>query len=639
MSLAHLDRPFDYLVPARFADDCVPGCRVRVRFAGALADGYVLERVERSEHEGRLAFLDRVVSAEPVLSPEVAAVARAVADRYAGSLADVLRLAVPPRHAKVEAEPPAGAARPEEVGESPAAESWRRYVAGAAFLRGLAEGRAVRAVWDALPGEDWPAAIAAAAVSTAGGGRGVLVVVPDHRDLDRVDAAMVATLGTGRHVVLTAELGPAERYRRWLAVRRGTVRVAVGTRAAMFAPVHDLGLVVCWDDGDDLHAEPRAPYPHVREVLCTRAHLQGASALIGGFARTAEATLLVRTGWAQVVAGARAEVRERMPAVRAAGDDAELARDPGARSARLPHLAWRTAHEALEHGPVLVQTPRRGYVPALACARCRTGARCPHCAGPLAADREGGRPACRWCGRPVTRWACGSCGGTGLRAVVVGAARTAEELGRAFPGVTVRVSGGDSGVLAEVSATPQLVVATPGAEPVAAQGYAAALLLDGWALLGRADLRAGEETLRRWANACALVRSGGSGGRVVVLAESTLRPVQSLMRWDTAGFADRELAEREEMRFPPAVRAAVVSGDPSAVDELLRIEGMPAVVDVLGPVPVPARDGADHVRAVVRVPRAEGAALARALHAGLAVRSAAKKPGTARVQVDPQELL
>jgi primosomal protein N' (replication factor Y) len=98
------------------------------------------------------------------------------------------------------------------------------------------------------------------------------------------------------------------------------------------------------------------------------------------------------------------------------------------------------------------------------------------------------------------------CGERRLRAVVVGAVRTAEELGRAFPGVPVRTSGGGQ-ALAAVDAGAVLVIATPGAEPVAAGGYGAALLLDGWALLSRPDLRAAEETLRRWMNAVALVRA------------------------------------------------------------------------------------------------------------------------------------
>src|ERR1700723_1116510 len=106
LPLAHLDRPFDYLVPERLAALARPGVRVRVRFAGQLTDGYVLDRVDSSEHQGRLSYLERVVSAEQVLTPEIAGLARAVADRYAGTLADVLRLAIPQRHAATETAKP-----------------------------------------------------------------------------------------------------------------------------------------------------------------------------------------------------------------------------------------------------------------------------------------------------------------------------------------------------------------------------------------------------------------------------------------------------------------------------------------------------------------------------------------------------
>src|SRR6202012_1920847 len=105
---------FDYLVPERLADQARPGVRVRVRFAGQLTDGFLIERAEASEHPGSLRYLDRVVSPERVLTPEIAGLARAVADRYAGTLADVLRLAVPQRHAATEA------ARPEAAGSEAA---------------------------------------------------------------------------------------------------------------------------------------------------------------------------------------------------------------------------------------------------------------------------------------------------------------------------------------------------------------------------------------------------------------------------------------------------------------------------------------------------------------------------------------
>ncbi|KAA9379860.1 primosomal protein N' [Microbispora cellulosiformans] len=727
--LPHLDRPFDYLVPAAMDAEAVPGCRVRVRFAGQLADGYLLERLAESEHEGRLSFLERVVSPEPVLTPEIARLARAVADRYAGTLPDVLRLAIPPRHARVEAEARApvrradlpadlpadtGAAAPAEGDEAgrvttgPAsvreedtaagtadatpvsayAGPWEAYPSGVSFLEALAEGRAPRAVWTALPGTDaggpaWPHAIAAAARATLDGGRGVVVVVPDGKDV----ALVAEALGDTPHVAITADLGPAERYRRWLKALRGEAGIAVGNRPAAFAPVARLGLAVIWDDGDDLHAERHAPYPHAREVLGLRAHQAGAGLLVGGYTRTAEATALVETGWAGPLVPDRAAVRARAPRVRPAGDDAELARDQAARAARLPSVAWRALREGLEHGPVLVQVPRRGYLPALACRHCRAPARCsgappvrlttepshtgpshtgppntgrsyagqpntgsshtgqpyaepsdgeqsytgPVCSGPLALRGGHAMPYCRWCGRIAGDWRCPSCGGNGVRAVIVGARRTAEELGRAFPSVAVRTSGRD-GVLARVSGAPALVVATPGAEPVPDGGYAAAVLLDGWALLGRPDLRAAEETLRRWANAAALLRPAGE---LVVMADAAVPAVQALLRWDPVTFAERELDDRAELGFPPAVRMATLTGPAAAVRETLADAGLPPGAQVLGPVPV---DGGQE-RAMVRVPRHLGSALARALKGASGVRSARKAPDVVRVNIDPLDLI
>ena len=674
ISLAHLDRPFDYLVPASMDETAVPGCRVRVRFAGQLVDGYLLDRVQTSEHQGRLARLERVISPEPVLTPEIFALARSVADRYAGTLADVLRLAIPPRHATAEREaplaPPSDSAAPPSATPPPRPPrpgpgSWARYPAGEAFLAALAGGRPVRAAWSALPGPGWPAEIAIAAATTAAAGRGVVIVVPDARDLARVDAALTAlNEGAPGHVCLTADLGPAERYRRWLAVLRGAVRIVAGTRAAMFAPVCQLGLVVLWDDGDDLHAEPRAPYPNAREVLALRAHQCGAAALIGGFARTAELTQLVAAGWAKPLVGRPDVLRQVAPRVRAAPDEAELARDAAAMTARLPSLALRTARTALAGdrrgstalagdprgsaalavGPVLVQVPRRGYLAAIACARCRAQARCAVCGGPLRVGGSNEVPGCRWCGALAADWACARCGSDRLRALVTGAARTAEELGRAFPDVPVRISGGQH-VLAEVPAEPALVIATPGAEPVAADGYAAALLLDGWALLGRPSLRAAEETLRRWLNAAALVRPTGA---VVVLAEASLPAVQALVRWDPVGFAERELAERAELGFPPAVRMAAVTGPSTAVAEFVGSAALPDRAEILGPIPAeisgPAGpngaepDAEPAERALIRIPRTDGLALARALHAAQAARSARKDGAPVRVQLDPAEV-
>jgi primosomal protein N' (replication factor Y) (superfamily II helicase) len=657
--LVHLDRPFDYLVPASLDEAAVPGCRVRVRFAGRLVDGFLLDRVASSEHSGTLAFLEKVISPEPVLAPQVARLARAVADRYAGTLADVLRLAIPPRHARAEAADAIATPAPAlaSIDDTP----WRRYSGGAAFLAALGaphvrkdalltpgaqqgvlpdSGTTPRAVLTVLPGEDWAARLAEALAVTVQSGGGALAVVPDARDLARLETAVAALLGDDSYVSLHNRLGPAERYRRFLRASRGQVRAVIGTRAVAFAPVPDLRLVAIWDDGDDLHAEPRAPYPHALQVLLLRAQLTGAATLVAATARTAEAQLLVETRWAVELVATRDVVRGHAPAVAPSGDDVDRSRDAAAATARLPSLAWRTARDALAAGaPVLVQVPRRGYVPSVSCVECHAPARCARCAGPLELRSSHAVAACRWCGRPAADFACSHCGGRRLRASIVGAARTAEELGRAFPGVSVRTSGRDA-VLSTVDDAPALVVATPGAEPVADDGYGAVLLLDTWALLTRADLRAAEETLRRWLAAATLARPASRGGRVVVVAEGALAPVQALLRWDPAGFAARELAERRELGFPPAARMASVTGPAAAVAELLELAELPDGAVTLGPVPVGGADEEQlQERVLIRVAqRSAGGALASALHAAAGVRSARKAEGSARIQVDPREL-
>lgn len=612
-----------------------PGVRARVRFAGQLVDAIVLERKAETDHGGRLSYLERVLGSEPVLSEEIAGLCRAVADRWAGSMADVVRLAVPPRHAATEKLP---RLTPVSPVAAPRVDALSRYTDGRQVLASFSDG-APRLSWTLLPG-DWAAEIAAATQAVASQNRGIVIIAPDATDVRRIDAALTAAFGDNHHVVLTADAGPAERYRRFLAIRRGDRRIVVGTRAAIWAPVEDLGLIVVWDDGDDLHAEPRAPYPNARDVAVLRAHRAGTALILAGHAVTAEAQLLVASGWARTLDPAGEAKARDVPLIRATGDDGALADDAAARAARLPSLAWKAARDGLQDGPVLIQVPRRGYQPGLACGRCRAPAHCAHCGGPLARPAAERPPACRWCGVAAAAWTCPACGNDALRAVVVGVRRTAEELGRAFPGVPVRTSGGGV-VLDEVDDRPALVLATPGAEPRAAGGYAAAVLLDGWMLLSRPDLRAGEEAVRRWLAAAALVRGKAAAGRVVVVAPGELRPVQALVRWAPRWYAEHELHERGALHLPPAGRMAALTGSAVAVADLLETLELPSGAEVLGPVPVvgrmpgrpdPAEPGE---RMLVRVPRSLGSELAAALKVAQAGRSARKALGTVRVELDP----
>ncbi|MDN5789679.1 MAG: primosome assembly protein PriA [Micrococcales bacterium] len=674
--LAHLDRIFEYEVPPELDDDAVPGARVRVRFSGRDLEGFIVERRAQAEHTGRLAALRRVVSPEPVLTPELLTLCRAVADRYAGTLSDVLRLAIPKRHAAAERalalSPPIG---PETDASGPRGEvgPWAAYPAGPAWLRRVAAGEGPAAAWTALPGQDpardWPRALAMAVATALAGGRGAIVVVPDHRDLDRLDAAMSEVLGPRGHVRLTADQGPQARYTAWLKALRGHVQVVIGTRAAAFAPVRDLGLVAWWDDGDDLLAEPRAPYHHTGVVLGIRAAQSGAALVAGGFTRSLRIQVEVESGTCVPVVAESAVVRAAAPRVSLAGEGSDEERDGAAARAHIPSRAWRVAKEALHEGPVLVQVPRRGYRPALRCRECRAPVRCPRCQGPMATAAAGAQPCCRWCGLAMAPggFECSHCGSGRLRSAVTGARRTAEEIGRAFPGVPVHTSG--SGVvLATVPAEPALVIATPGAEPLAVGGYSAVLLLDAWASLDLPVLDAPLESLRRWAAAAALARPGHPAVLCGAPEGVTLPAIEALVRWDPEWLAAKELDERRELGLPPAVRMAQLIGTRRGVEDALAgLDLSHGGAQVLGPMPLrtssrptsrPTRSTgpmeseastgpvrgraashpvpADH-HALVRIEAAGTAELTRALQALKAIRSARKEAEVVSVRVDPVE--
>ena len=636
-TVPHLDRPFDYAVPAALADSARVGSRVRVRFAGRLADGIVVGRTDATDREGELRALERVVGIEPVLTPDTLALVREVAARYAGTFSDVVRAAVPPRHARAEAV----AVTPCGWTSAPAdADRWRAYDAGPALLRRLAAGSPTRAVWSSAPATSWVAEAGALVRSVlAQPTGGVIVVVPDARDVARMVAELADAVAAGALATLTADQGPERRYREFVRILRGGVRVVVGTRGAVFAPLADTRLVVLWDDGDDSLVDPKAPYWDARGVAALRSHLSGCALVVGAPARSVVTEQWCRTGWARSVRASRASVAASGPVVRALSSE-DAARDPAAAAARIPHQAWVAARDALRTGAVLVQVARRGYLPVVACQRCRTVAHC-GCGGPLRLAGPTAVPECTWCGALAGDWSCPECGGRRLRAVSVGAERTVEEIGRAFPGVPVL--GSHAGhMVEEVPDEPRIVVATPGAEPACAGGYRAVLVLDALAQLQRPALDATEEAARRW---FAAARLAAPRAVVVVTAPHALAPVQALVRWDAPWLAARELAERESAGLPPATRMAALVGAAADIVEVGAALSVPH--RVLGPVPDPVRGDEERYRGLVVVDREQGAELARQLRAITATRSAhAGRSGTARgsgagvvhVRLDPRDL-
>ncbi len=655
LGLPQLDRLFDYRVDAKQDSAAQPGVRVKIPFAGRTVDGIIRQRVAQPEFPGDISWLGKVVSPVPVVPPQLFRLIDALAIRYAGTRSDILRSAVPTRVADAESTDRTTSWEKLGTAQEPDLSGWSAYHHGQSFVDSLLAGGHPRAAWQIAPGDQWAEVLAGLAVKIALQGRGALLVLPDQRDVDTLRAMLEQMVSARQITSLTATMGRRARYSAYLSILSGQARIVIGTRSAAFAPVRNLALVAVYSDGDDNLVDRRAPYTHVREILTTRAAQEHCALLIAGHSRTSETQMLVESGWMHDLVADQPTIRARMPWIHTV-TDFDLTRHGFADLQRVPSIAFDALRQALDQDkPALIQVPRTGYAPSLACGQCRTPARCRGCNGPLeipvSPNGRAGIPTCRWCGRPEPHFRCQNCGSGSLRSTVIGAHRTLEEFGKAFPSISVTRSS-DKDVIPSIPPGKRLVIATPGAEPVVMDTktgkrylYGAAVFLDSWLLLGRQDLRVTERTLATWAHAATLVEPQRLGGEVVVVADPSLPPVQYLLRWDMIGAARSELEGRRQVGFPPAVRMAAIDGPSSAVELFQSLLELPQGAEVLGPVPLPpgvTLPGEYDVhtygavqRILIRCPAQLWSQLGSALKSALAAKLVRKNTLPLRVVVDP----
>lgn len=634
--LPQLDQLFDYAIPDELVPEVVPGLRVSVplRTGGRLAQGWVIEVGDHSEYGGNLSELSGVISAVPQLDRSVWELARRVADRAAGNASDVLRLAIPPRHVRAERAYLAAARDRLPSRDVPSGTTVTGYAAGrleAAVAAGeriaLAARPGVAPTADGVWVGRWAQTLAELAAITLANGKSTIVAVPDYRDLEQLQAALRDLVPESMVTRVDAGQPGAQRYRSFLETFHPVPRVIIGNRSAVYAPTHHLGLIVIWDDADPLLAEPLAPGVHARDAALVRQEQSDAALVVSSSSVSLPVQRLVALGWLTEVHPERVE-RPNVIVTDVRTDDAADAH------ARIPSAAWKAAADAVKQGPVLIQVAHPGYAASLNCAQCGSRASCGVCSGPLGSASATAEARCRLCGHAASGWRCPECSSISLRAASPGSGRTAEDLGRAFPGTRVLVSDGQRPVIA-VGAEPALVVATRGAEPLADGGYRAVLLLDGERMLARESLDVAEDCLRWWCRAASLAAIGapvhlvGVGGQLAV----------ALATWRFTERAAHVLESRRALRFPPAVRVVTVRGGAEVLEETIALARNVEGTDVLGPVP----DAEGLERITIRVDYAHAARLAAELKA-LLIRVATRRrrpvagrrvrPPTLRVRFD-----
>ncbi len=627
--LPHLDRLLDYRIPDGV--DVSPGVRVKVPLGHAqkLSNGFVVQVTHQSDYPGEIAPIDQVVSEVPVLTKDLWTLARTVADRQGGSAADILRLAIPQRAVRVEKNwlehgtPPGESVPWPDPSPHYSPESWRHMAEpGSRTALELPPG----VVNTSTPHPTTTAAttIATLAATVLAQGRSVVIAVPDWRDGELVERSLLEYLHPDHLVRLRSDQTPSEKYLSYLRCLEGRPVVVVGQRHAIYQPVSHLGLLVVLSESDDSHREQLAPYPHTRDIALIRAEQSGAALVFADWVTGVDIMRLVQMDYLSLVTPTTRQRPTIIPTALTMNSQQEPA--PG----RLPSLAYRAVSDALKEGPVLVQVFRSGFAPGLACTHCRERVRCHSCGGPVTATSSTTRRTCSWCGISAAPRACGECGGLAVTPIGHGVGRTVTELGKAFPRVPVIQADGNHPIL-DVPDKPALVVATRGSEPVAHGGYRAVLLLDGDKMLQRSSLGALEETLRGWEWAASLAAPNAS-----VYVTDVDGPVVHAF---TAG-AHRdvmvgELRERRELRLPPAVRIASVTGPPATVAEVTSdiVDAFPGS-DVLGPV----RLDSDRVRSLLRFSFSAGNDVARALRAAVISRAVSKTPTAKRLRIALDDL-
>ena len=341
-SLSHLDREFTYRIPDEMSLDV--GARVRVPFRRKKREGIVVALLDGSDVERTLAIAEVL---GPGLDARTVELCRWVASQYLSTLGEALAAAVPDRVVEEES---AEQSRGAPIGRGGSLATFDRYRGGATLRRAIRAGGFAGFSWRPGPGK--AAEIAALAASVAADGRGVLVLVPEVR----VGGETVEALAELREAVawLGSDRSTRERYRDWLALRGGAKRIAVGGRAAVWAPVRDLGLVIVDDEAHVSYKERRAPRINARPVANERARRAGAVFIAVGTPPSVEAGAAVERGTLTPVALPRAELLHSRPPVAVV----DRSREP---STHVPHAdTLRRCSAALDEGKRVVLLSHRG---------------------------------------------------------------------------------------------------------------------------------------------------------------------------------------------------------------------------------------------------------------------------------------
>ena len=540
---------------------------------------FVASIIETSQFEGRLSTIDSVVSPVPVLPPSSFRFLRALADRQAATLGELIRLAIPNRAVAV---------------EKKFIELNNGYAVEKSRSKGTILAKLAEPLFDA-----WVGSLVDFAKRQIEAGYSCILIAPDYRDLGVLKTALQEQHITP--IEFSGQQKASERYGQFLTSLLPGNQVVIGSRSAIYAPLQNLGGIAIFDDGDASLVEPSTPYHHVRDAALVRQSLENCDLLFVAHYRSVDVQRLVEMGFAS-----ESDNPTHKPKVIFSDDEGKL-----------PALAWQQIKSALEsdNPTVLIQGASKGQARSTYCRGCGSRAKCLTCNGPIWINAKG-QAVCRWCSALNSAFRCVDCGSSELRQGAGGVTRTASELSKSFPGVKIVEATGDS-VVRNLDSAKQIVIATPGAEPRIVGGYGRVVILDAATTLAKDSLKASEYAIRNWSKAIALMARNG----VAVITGINQNLGQALVGWNLVELASTELANRRELKFPPHLRLASIQGETDLVAEISS-KLADSHSEVLGPISLRGATAGIESRLVIKYPYHQGSELAHTLKSLVAVESA-----------------
>ena len=607
-NLPQLDRLFDYFVPESLSEQASIGSRVRVMFGRSKKplDAFIVDFAKESEFSGRLSEILEVIGPSETLKENVFKLCQQLAERSATTLGDILKLAIPAHmpkafseHGKIVSAGQNSIPFQDDVVKNGLEEF---LTAGRkSFL--LVEPRQV----ELRPGQgspntpSWVKTFVLMALANLQEGKSTLILVPDYREHEAIMEALTISQLADHVANYSQEQVKSKQYLGFLKALEDRPRIVVGSRAAAFAPAHNLGSILVFDESDRSYSDQASPYLHSRDVVLVRQSVEGCSLVFASHSISSDMIRLIDSGFL-------IDRSKEFAAPRVSNSEPGL---------RVDSHAYSAIKTGLELGPVLVQVASLGDSTAIYCKSCDEPARCGECQGPLWIDSSGSKK-CRWCNAFQHHFRC-SCGGTELSLGRAGATRTAAELGRAFPSARVIESTGQVRTT-RISRGSTLVIATAGAEPYVDGGYSAVVLLDAKVALSRQNLRAQEEAVRFWSNAVA--KSGPKAPTVLVGVSGEMSQLFSL--WNHHKIAEQEYKSRQELGLPPSLRLGSLSGSISLLSELSEVLAKEPSVVRIGPAPLDISATGQQWRLIFKYPYSLGLHIAKLLKVEVARLSVGK---------------